>query len=488
MFTTKVKVGLFRMICGLLLACASLSFAAEETAASDSTKVVQTNSQKSEKRIADYWIWPFENIIQPFLNALIYPIAKPIDYIFTNGVVDKSVDLITFGLDKNILIYPSFNFKPGSSTMLGANYRHRNLFFDKDYTVLQMGYYANGDFDFCARYTKHGLFGTPLFGALRFDLNFDRDHSFILPETTTSFTQPDSSTRVMMRLGLPLNKEGTLNLGLQASWRHVDASLPDVNDSILVDDIFPIEDRGLYQKSNQFPIELSLFYDNLDYPYAPSKGSRIGFTGIYTKVMDYKGLDDNYATDPSTKNHDFMRTDFLFQHYFFLGSSKQYILTPAEARKNRKFYTDFSWDEAMRVWKPENLFSTLFERRVIAMQFVLADIWEMEKGGAPFNAFVSLSARTPLRGYSSAWVATHLMSLSCEYRWPVDRFVDGVVFNEYALIAPTFGSWFSKGQLFNSWGVGIRVRQPNMYLFRLQFGFHGLHGVNMVITIAPEFK
>ena len=80
------------------------------------------------------------------------------------------------------------------------------------------------------------------------------------------------------------------------------------------------------------------------------------------------------------------------------------------------------------------------------------------------------------------------MSFSCEYRWPVDRFVDGVLFDEYAVIAPTFGSWFTKGRLYNSWGFGVRVRQPNLYLFRVQLGFHGLHGVNLVITIAPEFK
>ena len=29
---------------------------------------------------------------------------------------------------------------------------------------------------------------------------------------------------------------------------------------------------------------------------------------------------------------------------------------------------------------------------------------------------------------------------------------------------------------------------PNMYLFRVQFGFHGLHGVNLILTLAPEFK
>lgn len=475
MFTKRVKVGLFRVVCALVLACSSLTFADDE-------------KPEEKNRFADYMIWPFENIIQPLLNGLIYPIAKPIDYIFSNGVVEKSVDLITFGVDRNILIYPTFNFKPGASTSIGANFRQRRFFFDKDYAVFQMNYYANGDFDLSARYTKHAIFGTPLFGGLKYDLHFNRDNTFVLPETKTKFAQPDSTKRITARLGVPLNRTGTMNLELQATLRFNDASLPDLNDSILVDDIYPIADRGLYQKGIQVPVEFSFLYDDLDYPYAPSKGTRFGLKAIYAFVDDYKDLDEKYATEPSTKNHDYLRTELLFQHYFFLGSSKQYILSVKEARQNRKFYTDFSWDEAMRIWKPENVINTLFERRVIATQFLLVDIWEMERGGAPFNAFVSLSSRTPLRGYGNSWTTHHLMSFSCEYRWPVDRFVDGVLFDEYAVIAPTFGSWFTKGRLYNSWGFGVRVRQPNLYLFRVQLGFHGLHGVNLVITIAPEFK
>ena len=111
----------------------------------------------------------------------------------------------------------------------------------------------------------------------------------------------------------------------------------------------------------------------------------------------------------------------------------------------------------------------------------------MEKGGAPHDVFVRLNANTPLRGYSDSWATHHMMSLSAEYRWPVDRFVDGVLFDEYAMIAPEVDEW-SFSHFYNSWGFGIRVRMPNMYLFRVQFGFHGLHGVNLIITIAPEFK
>ena len=117
----------------------------------------------------------------------------------------------------------------------------------------------------------------------------------------------------------------------------------------------------------------------------------------------------------------------------------------------------------------------------------MENMWEMDKGGAPFNAFPTMSARYPLRGYSDDWAAAHIMGLSAEYRWPIDRFVDGVLFDEYGLHAEKV-KYFSFDHFYNSWGFGIRVRMPEMYLFRCQVGFHGLHGVNMILTIAPEFK
>ena len=78
------------------------------------------------------------------------------------------------------------------------------------------------------------------------------------------------------------------------------------------------------------------------------------------------------------------------------------------------------------------------------------------------------------------------MGLSLEYRWPVDRYVDGVFFNEYAIFTDHLDHW-KKSSLRQSWGLGVRIRSPSMFFFRTSVGFHGLHGVEVVITIAPEF-
>ena len=126
------------------------------------------------------------------------------DYAFENDIIQKSVDLITFGEKRNILIYPGFNLKPGSQTMLGLTYRHRGILLDQDYLVMQGGYYANGDIDLTVRYTKHALFGSKIFGGFRYDMVYDRDHVFRIPETQKAYLEPDSTYSFTWRLGTPL--------------------------------------------------------------------------------------------------------------------------------------------------------------------------------------------------------------------------------------------------------------------------------------------
>ena len=462
------------------------------------TPVYAENDEKMENSssgIMQVFLWPFHNVVQPVLNIIVYPLAAPVQYAINNGLMEKSVDLITFGEDRNIIVYPTMNLKPGTRTQLGFTYRHRSLIFNRDYLVGQAEYYANGDAFLSARYSKQQLFGLPLFGAFRYKQYWDSDDNFIIPGTTETYVQPDSSIHLEWRLGAPLTESKKLNVELSVMQKFIDASLPtNKKDSILDDEKFPIADRGLYQSFVQIPVGLSIVYDDLDFPYAPSKGSRIILSADYSHVRKYSGLnyediypDKTGELEKSHKNHDHIGNSFVFQHYFFLGKTKEYVLSPAEARKNRKFYTDFSLEEALRVWRPENLMETLLERRVLAFQFRMQNVWEMERGGAPYIVFPRLNANFPLRGYRDAWAAHHLMGLSMEYRWPIDRFVDGVIFDEYALYSEKLNDW-SLDRFYNSWGFGIRVRMPNLYLFRVQVGFHGLHGVNLILTIAPEFK
>ena len=503
--------GLLSLVFATLLMLSAFSFA-ETPAPVDSAKVAPVDTAAvevapdsaataaaEESSIKHFFSWSFNNIIQPTLNAIVYPIAQPLHYAFDNGVIETAVDLITFGEKRNILLYPIMNLKPGNSTMLGFAYRHRSLLLDRDYLVVSPQYYANGDWFFDLRYTKHRLFGTKFFGGIRFRQYWDRDASFILPGTKEPFVQPDSSTLFDLRSGFPITDDGRWSLEFSGSVHFMDFSPPDKSqDSILIDRKFYVEDRGIYQKYMKYPLSVSLLYDNLDFPFAPSRGTRMELSGRYVFVGKYSGIsaEDLYGADvprgvrdfeDNGRNHDYLRTEFMLQHYFYFGKAQQYHFTRKEARLNRQFYTDFNWDATLRMWRPENVRETLFERRVIALQYRLVDVWEVDGGNADVDAFTWVGPRFPFRGYSDSWVTRHVMSLSMEYRWPIDFFVDGVLFNEYMMHAPGFKEW-SFDRFYNSWGFGVRVRKPDMYWFRVQLGFHGLHGVNLVMTIAPEFK
>ena len=460
----------------------------------DSASVVAEEKSDSSGAM----LWFFDNVVQPFFNMIVWPVSQPLHYAFDNGVIETFQKLITFGKDENIFIYPVFNFKPGSSTQVGLCYRHRRIFLDDDYFVLNPSRYANGDMDFDTRYSKHGILGLPLSFSIRFTLDLNRDASFTRPGSWTSYVQPDSSYKVNGHIGFPLNSSGTLSMRFNYGFKYVDASVPNVaEDEIYIEDDFPIQDRGLYQEHLQYPLGLQFIFDNLDFPYVPSKGFKVVLSGSYNFVEKYKGVrysdlglygdHKSEFLEDGGKNHDYINGELIVQRYFYLGKAPRYVMSASEGRENRRFYTNFSWNEAARVWSPSNMKENLFERRVIALQYRFLTFYEMEKGGAPFNAYPILNGRFPLRGYGGFLMTKNVMGLSAEYRWPVDRYVDGVIFDEYALYTEKINDW-SFDRFRNSWGFGVRVRKPDMYFFRLQFGFHGLKGVKMVITVAPEFK
>lgn len=441
--------------------------------------------------------WPFIHVVQPFFGSLVYPISAPLQYAIDNGVVDKAVELITFGSNKNILIYPVLNLKPGSSTMLGVCYRHRNIFIEGDYGVFEGHYFANSDVEVKLRYSKQGLWNKKMYGSVNVNLDMNRDDFFVIPGTKSLFHQSDTLLTIGAKLGFPITESRNLNLSFGSDFDYHLANFTDIKDSVLDDAKYSIADRGLYQNHFEIPLYANIVFDNLDFPYAPSRGQRISLKASYVFTSDYGGISEENlaqaglkrsgALKDGGKNHDYISLDAFYQIYFFIGRADKYVLSAKEGRKTRKFYTDFSWNEVLRVWRPENLVETLFEHRVLAFQLRFMGMWEVEKGGAPYSAYHLLDARYPLRGYADSWASPFILGFSAEYRWPIDRLVDGVVFDEYAIISDKINHW-SKKNLYNSWGFGVRVRKPDMFLFRMQFAFHGLHGINLVLTIAPEFR
>ena len=177
----------------------------DTTAKADSSATDKEDDSESGMSWIDFLAWPFIHIVQPVFNVAVYPIAQPIHYAVDNGVIEKSVDLITFGENRNILIYPMMNLKPGTATMLGFVYRHRSIVLPKDYVVLESQFFANGDWYVSARYSKQGIGGLPLYTAFRYQQYWDRDAFFLVPGSRDKYVQPDSTIYVSWRLSAPLD-------------------------------------------------------------------------------------------------------------------------------------------------------------------------------------------------------------------------------------------------------------------------------------------
>ena len=460
---------------------------------SGSSNVPDTAETDESKSVSYYLTRPFAYVVQPLLDILVFPFSAPIRYVNKNDVIEKTVNALAFGKDKNIYLYPEFNLKPGTQTQMGLAYRHRNMIFRKDYFVANAALYVNSDLKFSLRYTKRNLFGSDFFVGGRANMVMDRDAGFAVPRSLTRFdthepfVYTDSSYGFQFRLGHPLVLVPNMDIQAQVGIEHRLYNYPDIKDTILVEHpLFDPSLRGFYQDHYQFPFSVSLTYDNTDAPFVPTRGFRISSTWTYTNVADYTG--ENVRPGANSKDHDYQSFDFVAQHYFYLGKDdSQYGLSVKEAREFRKFYTDFSWEETLRLWRPENIRRTLLNRRVLAVQFRLRQMWEMESGGAPFNAFFNAGGTFPLRGYTRRYSDYALKGISVEYRWPIDRLVDGVVFDEYVMYGRNWYG-FDGEKLLNSWGFGIRVRKPDLYLFRVQIGFHGLNGFSVICTVAPEFQ
>ena len=299
------------------------------THAKKAHEAVQDTSSNSTSFI-EIISWPFIHIIQPVFGMLVYPVAAPLHYAVDNGVADKAVDLITFGENRNILIYPMFNLKPGSSSMIGLCYRHRNLFQQGGYGVFEGHYYANSDFDIKLRYSKQGLFGKKLYGSTSFNMYMDRDNGYTLPGTKVSFDQADTTYSFSAQLSFPITESRNLNFSFGTEFVYHKADFTDTKDSVLDDPVYPIEDRGLYQSHFEIPFYANLVFDNLDVPYAPSRGQRFSISASYVFTGKYGGIsaDDfalagvnrSEALKDGGKNHDFVNLSAFYQIYFFMGS------------------------------------------------------------------------------------------------------------------------------------------------------------------------
>jgi len=459
----------------------------KDSVSSDSLEVIVSNRTRAIAVLA----WPFENVLQPTFNAILYPIKPPLLYVMRNQVIDRGVALITLGDHNQVMLYPTFNLKPGTSSSLGVTYRHRGLLSEtgKDNWVNIYSKFINGDWDVRSKYSRSNLFGTTLKSWAAVRVRQDRDAMVSVTGFQNHlFQYADSSWDLRGGISNPLNTHW--NWEFSAGVEHKLFSEPEVDVAMLPRsqdslDVFDYRLRGMYQEFWQYPLAIQFNYNTKDSDHAPTEGSLAAFYLGYVPVSNYwNPLDDGLYNN--TLSHNYYVMSAVYQTYFLIGK-RQYTLTRAESKANQKYLQGMSLEKTLQLLGPEQLRETLLERKILAIQFRMRQMWDADPGGAPFVGLSELNSNAPLRGYNRSYFDFNVYSLSCEYRWPLVDLVDGVVFNEYGLFGKSWSNpeW---SNLRNSWGFGIRVRKPNLFLTRLQIGFHGLQGVNLILTINPEFQ
>jgi hypothetical protein len=187
-----------------------------------------------------------------------------------------------------------------------------------------------------------------------------------------------------------------------------------------------------------------------------------------------------------TKDHNYYIAESRLVHYLLLGN-KSYAMTVAESNANREKLKNLSFSEAIEMLNPINVREVILDRRVLITQLKARYMIEDNKGKAPFTAMGKLGGNFPLRAYKDNYFTAAIVAgISNEYRWPIDRYADMLIFNEYGIYSDDFGH-LSSFNLRNSYGFGFRVRTPKLFISRFALAFHGLQGISVILTTKPEY-
>jgi len=447
-----------------------LAFCAEAQEASTDTSIV---SVEYKSLLLTFVSWPFVHIIQPTVEFLIYPVIPPLIYISREGIIEKGANLITYGEKKQITFYPIMNASLGSSANIGFAYWHNELFFDNDNMFFSPHRYVNADWDALMRYKKNKILGTSFYSKLNFSYREYLDNSFRRNLEGKKILFADSSFYLSSYLGFNLFGDWDAEFGISCNFYRFDFSSLE---EPIVNEYEYISNRGFYEHFESYPLTFSLLYSNLDEPYSATKGSKFSVSYSYVPVSSYNGANHNYHVAESR-----------FVHYLLLGN-KSYAMTVAESDANREKLKNLTFSDALKILNPINVREVILDRRVLITQLKARYMIEENKGKAPFIAMGNLGESFPLRAYADNFFTGAIVAgISNEYRWPLDRYADMLIFNEYGIYSDDYGH-FSSFNLRNSYGFGFRVRTPNLFISRFALAFHGLQGISVVFTTKPEYN
>ena len=419
--------------------------------------------------------WPLENVVQPAFNTLLLPIKPPLRYTFEEKVIERGVDLLTFGGGKNINVFPTMKLLSGRNTSLGLSYIHRSLFYkDRDRFSLKFAAMLDRDWTLSSSYLKKDLLAQKYHSKTSFSILNSKDIEFFHPNDSITWVQSDSSYYASMEVSRALPNFWGISVGLNYDKRNYDIATVTVKpeeSSEVYDSFKKVDDIGLFSSFYELPFILSVNYNTKNSEYAATEGLRWNTKYIYSYVSRF----GNYS-----------RLESVFESYTLLGN-KTYKLSHKENREYQNYLKNFGFNNIAEIVDP-NKFKNVFLQRKILLNYIrFVTSWKGEEQPMAFTGYNRLGQSAPLRGYpSSRFINRGYLLWSAEYRWPLIRRVDGTFFNEYAFLFQNPEKIGFEG-LYNSWGFGFRVRTSSLFLTRGQVAFHGLDGFKLILTVSAAY-
>jgi hypothetical protein len=418
---------------------------------------------------------PVEMVLVPGVKAIIYPIKSPIRYVLRNNVIDRTIQLISFGESEQIMLYPTLNLAPGTSSYTGLTLRHGAVFGRPTERMVAMGLiYVNGDWKFRGYMTFSEVLGTRLEAKAALQFNRVKNTSTNQPGTSSSWYFADTSNVIYGQVSYPLFEHFSAKSTFVFRDNHYGLAPPQ-KDS-LVSPFFPRNDsgfrdprlRGLEKSWYDRILSVGLSRDTRNNENITLAGSNLSVSANYHLT---------------TAAHDYYGWEGTWTGYYKLGKER-YEITSEEERKAG----GMNIRKVLKEMEMRKLKGQLLNRKVVALHVYSAQSFEIDGNRMPVYGLNTLGNDTPMRGYGGSRFRDYtVLSVGGEYRFPVIRLMDGVIFNEYGVRGRSWDKIEYLSGLKNSWGFGVNVRRPDIFLFRAQAGFHGLHGVQVNLSVDTNY-
>ncbi len=423
--------------------------------------------------------WPIEKILAPTVEGLVYPIKPPLRYFMDQNVIDRMIDMLSFGPNKKIMIYPTMSIAPGTSSRTGLTMRHAAIFGrPTERFVGQWTMFVNGDYRLRGYLTAREFGGLPINLKFSATMNRVKNTSSNQPGTDAFWYYSDTSETYYTHVNSNLFERvgGTFSYSLRVNRFGLSPPQKPENAKLISnfykrnpsDSVGDASYRGLESKWLDQAFGFSIGRDSRNNENITLDGSHLqaGVTYHLTNA-----------------GHDFYSYQVDYSKFFKLGSER-YELTRDEEQKVVKGMKMKRFFQGLEYRK---LREQIFSRKVLATHFYAAQSFELPRNSLPVYALQTLGNDTPLRGYAGSRFRDYTVAgVSAEYRFPLMRLVDGDIFNEYGVRGRDWSS-IDYLEFKNSWGFGIRVRRPDIFLFRCEAGFHGTEGVVLNLTVDAAY-